>query len=154
MRLRKITRKNIKSIARRRGFTLIEILIVIAVLGMLMTLLFVSLSDAGIDEKTAKLHFLASKSKLEFALFEFKNRYGRYPTSDEGLRALITPPPGIDSKDFPSRGFIEEKYTLDPWKRPYEFRSDGASYEVVSLGADGQPGGEGINKDINLKDIN
>lgn len=148
----KVKRKKI-NFSKKRGFTLIEILIVIAVIGTLMTLLFVSLTDSGIDEKTARLHLLASKSKIEFALFEFKNRFGRFPTSDEGLQALVNAPPGIDPNQYPSRGFIEEKYILDPWKRPYEYRSDGSVYEVLSLGADGQPGGEGVNRDINLKEI-
>ncbi len=143
-----------RALRKKRGFSLIEILIVIAVIGMLMTIFFVSIQDSGVDEKTARLHMVTSKAKLDFALFEYKNKYGRYPTTDQGLDALLRPPADVDAATFPPRGFIEEKFILDPWKRKYEYISDGGSYEIKTLGADGQPGGEGNNRDIDLNSLN
>ena len=138
----------------RRGFTLVELMVVLVVLGGLMTILLVSLSGSGVNEKAAKLHLQASKAQLEMGLLNFQSTFGRYPRGDEGLDALVTAPPGVEAGQFPPRGFVEKKFTLDPWKRPYEYRNDTGTYEILSLGADGQPGGEGQNADISLMDLN
>lgn len=146
-------KKNRSSIKTKRGFTLVELMVVLVVLGGLMTILLVSLSGSGVNEKAAKLHMRASKAQLELALLNFQSDFGRYPSTDEGLSALVTAPAGIDSSQFPPRGYIEKKFILDPWKRQYQYNVDSGSYEIKSLGADGQEGGEGPNADIDLMNL-
>ena len=138
---------------RVKGFTLIELMVVLVILGTLFTILFINLRKAGIDEKTALLKMKAARAQIETALFEFYTRYGRYPTNEEGLRALIEAPPDLQG-NYPPQGFIDPKFLKDPWGRMYRYRlKEDGSYEIYTLGADGEEGGEGINKDIALSEI-
>ena len=145
--------KKLRKLKKKRGFTLVELMVVLVVLGGLMTILLVSLSGSGVNEKAAKLHLRASKAQIEMGLLQFNSTYGRYPRTDEGLDALVTAPPGEDSASFPAKGFVDKKFILDPWKNKYEYRNDTGDYQITSLGADGQPGGEGQNADVNLNTL-
>lgn len=138
----------------QKGFTLIELMVVLVILGTLMGILIFNLSDSGIDEKKARVQMIASKAHIEMGLFNFQQKFGRFPNSDEGLEALVSAPPDIDSSLYPSRGFVSKKHILDPWKRVYRYQllEDG-NYDVYSLGADGAEGGEGKNADIHLSEI-
>lgn len=143
----------IKSLRRKAAFTLIELMVVLVVLGGLMTILLVSLQDSGITEDQARLEMVSKKARVEVGLLKFQSRFGRYPTTSEGLEALVEPPPGIDASNYPANGFVARKYILDPWQNVFVYENTGGSYELKTLGADGQEGGEGANADRSLSDI-
>ena len=142
----------IKKMRKRRGFTLIELMVVLVVLGGLMGLLVGSLQDSGLDEKQTKLQLQTARSKLELALFDFKSAFGRYPRTDEGLEALVDAPTDVDSSSFPAGGFVKKPQILDPWGNVFQYSYENGKYSIVTLGADGQEGGEGLNADQSLSD--
>lgn len=130
---------------RERGFSLIELIVVLVILGLLATVVgpqVIKRLGQGKSE-IAKLQI----DQLEGALGLFRFDVGRYPTSGEGLQALIGNP-GIQNWSGP----YLEKSSLpkDPWGREYEYRSPGqhGDFDLWSNGADGVPGGEGDNADI------
>jgi general secretion pathway protein G len=129
----------------KRGFTLVELIVVMVILGMLAAL--VAPKFFG---KIGKGKQSAVKTQIELlgqALDTFRLDTGRYPTTGEGLEALLTDP-GVNNWDGP---YLKKAIPNDPWGRPYHFESPGnhGDYDLYSLGADGSPGGEGENKDIN-----
>ncbi len=128
-----------------KGFTLIELLIVIVILGMLAALVAPRLMG-----KLGKSKRQIAKTQIEMlstALDAFKLDVGRYPTTEEGLKALIENP-GIEGWDGPY--LKKKKIPKDPWGRDYIYRCPGehGDYDLFSYGADGRPGGEGENADI------
>ena len=130
---------------KQQGFTLIELLIVMIILGLLAALV-----GPRLFKKVGKAKQQAAKTQIELlgsALDTFRLDVGRYPTTEEGLEALIKDP-GIDNWDGPY--LKKNKIPLDPWGRPYEYKCPGehGEYDLYSLGADGQIGGEGENRDI------
>jgi len=130
---------------RQRGFTLIELLVVLAILAMLAALVvprvFKNLDKAKVD--TAKAQIAA----FESALGSYRLDVGSFPTTDQGLQALRTRPVGVENWDGP---YLPKDIPLDPWKHPYAYRcpSEHGDYEIVSYGADGREGGEGVDRDI------
>ncbi|MDH5716563.1 MAG: type II secretion system major pseudopilin GspG [Spirochaetia bacterium] len=144
----------IKNLKKRRGITLVELMVVIVVLGTLMTVLYFTIADTGITAEAKKVELKTAKYQLDAALFQFKQKFGRYPNADEGLEALVECPPGIEQSKFPEGGFLVNKnLRIDPWKRPYQYTTDGGKYQIISLGADGAVGGEGENADIDLSEF-
>lgn len=132
-------------IKRQRGFTLIELLVVLAILAMLAALVvprvFKNLDKAKVD--TAKAQIAA----FESALGAYRLDVGSFPTTDQGLQALRTKPAGVENWDGP---YLPKDIPLDPWKHPYAYRcpSEHGDYEIISYGADGREGGEGVDRDI------
>jgi len=135
--------------ARRnlRGMTLIEILVVLVLLGIVMGIVsqnFLGKSDEA-KSKAAKIEI----NQIGQALDLFKLEVGRYPTTQEGLQALLTAPSGVTNWSGPY--WKNGKLPTDPWQREYKYVSPGnggKQYEIVSLGADGKEGGEGPNRDV------
>ncbi|MEO5765396.1 MAG: type II secretion system major pseudopilin GspG [Casimicrobiaceae bacterium] len=131
---------------RMSGMTLIEILVVLVLIGIVLGIVGGNFIGRGEKAKAdaAKIEI----SQIGQALDLFKLEVGRYPTSQEGLQALISAPPGIANWNGP----YWKKTTLpkDPWGNEYRYSSPGQSgaYDIVSLGADGKEGGDGANKDI------
>lgn len=127
------------------GFTLLELLVVLVVLGLLAGIVgpkyFAQLGKS--EAKVAR----AQIESLGKALDLYRLEVGRYPTSEQGLAALVTPP-----SDEPKWGgpYLAKGVPLDPWSREYLYRSPGENgeYDLLSLGKDGQPGGEGENAEI------
>jgi general secretion pathway protein G len=139
-------RKGIRHPQGNRGFTLIELLVVMTILGLLIAIV-----GPNIWNKLSKGKQTAAKTQVETfgqALDSFRLDVGRYPTTTEGLNALITDP-GVDKWDGPylKKGIVPN----DPWNRPYQYQSPGAhgDYDLFSYGLDGTQGGDGENKDVN-----
>jgi len=134
-----------KRIKNRRGFTLIELLVVMVILGLLAALVGPRLFGhvGAANQKAAKTQI----EMLGQGLDAFRLDVGRYPTTSEGLNALITNP-GVEGWNG---SYLKKGLPNDPWKRPYVYESPGqhGDYDLVSYGADGAPGGEGENKDVN-----
>lgn len=139
---------------RKQGLTLIEMLMVITVLGVLMTVLFVSLRGTNLEGKTDRLQLLSAKAQLEAALFQYRQTFGSYPSTGDGLRALVEPI-GVSSDNYPTGGFLlNKKALLDPWKNPYQYElTSSGVYRIFTLGSDGQIGGEGSAADIDLSEL-
>jgi general secretion pathway protein G len=137
--------KRNKGCGTERGFTLVEILIVVVIIGLLASLVGPALFKkvGSSKQKTA----MAQISMIETALKTFRLDVGRYPTTEEGLKALITQPEGLRFWDGP---YLEKDVPLDPWGNPYIYKSPGekTDYEIVSYGGDGKAGGEGEAKDV------
>lgn len=134
----------------RAGMTLVEIMVVIAILGILMTIVGIAALNQLEKAKvgTAEVQI----GNLESALLLYKVDHGKYPSSAEGLDALVNPPPGKNGKTFPS--YLEgDEVPTDPWGNPFLYYSPGShgdhDFEIVSLGADGAEGGDKTDADIN-----
>jgi general secretion pathway protein G len=131
---------------RRGGFTLIELLVVLVILSLVMGLVGPRVLDylGSSREKAAKLQIEGFGQALD--LFFLDN--GRYPSSSEGLAALVRRPAGADRWSGPY--LQQEDVPLDPWGNAYEYKVPGgrAPYTIVSLGADGQRGGSDDGTDI------
>jgi general secretion pathway protein G len=136
---------------REKGFTLIEIMIVVIIIGVLAALVGPKLFG---KVSTAKLK--ATKAQIELfgtALDALRLDVGRYPTSEEGLRALRERPSAMDPWKGP---YLPKEIPNDPWGRPYMYRSPGehGDYDLMSYGLDGAPGGDGENEDVvSWKDV-
>lgn len=132
---------------RSRGFTLIEIMVVVVILGILAATIIPRFMGATQEAKvgTAKSNI----SELESALERFFIHMDRYPTSDEGLKVLVEPPAGDEKK---WRGPYIKLLRPDPWSQPYQYRNPGVhhktGFDLWSRGADGADGGEGDAADI------
>jgi len=136
---------------RDRGFTLIEMLIVMVILGLLAAL--VGPRMFGKVGKSRQKAAKAQISLLETALDTYKLDTGKYPTTEQGLQALRVKPDGVERWDGP---YLPKDIPLDPWGHMYDYRCPGehGDYDIISYGADGSSGGEGEDEDIvSWKDI-
>lgn len=133
------------------GFTLIEILVVVMILGLLISLAAPRLIGRTDDAKVVKCR--ADISAIEQALNLYKLDNGGYPGSDQGLEALVEEPSGGDAPRNWREGGYMERVPLDPWDGPYLYAADGRSYVLRSLGADGKEGGESYDADIDSRDF-
>ena len=134
---------------RKKGFTLIELLVVLVILGLLAALVGPRILGriGGAKQEVAKSQI----AMLEAALDQYRLDMGRYPTTEEGLEALINPPQDEEErKNWRGPYLKKRKIPKDPWGHPYHYRCPGehGDYDLFSYGADGQPGGEGENADI------
>jgi general secretion pathway protein G len=127
---------------QQQGFTLIEIMVVILILGLLATLVVQSLR--GATDKAKRTKAMADIAELKTALDRYYIDNGSYPSTAQGLQALVTPPSQNGSDPD---GYVR-RVPNDPWNNPYVYQSDGSTYALKSYGADGAEGGSGKNADI------
>ena len=128
------------------GFTLIEIMVVILILGLLATIVVQSLR--GATDKAKRVKAQADIAEIKTGLDRYYLDAGSYPTTDQGLQSLVSAPSsGNVPANYETGGYIQS-VPKDPWGNPYFYQSDGNSYVLKSFGADGVEGGEGKNADI------
>ncbi len=139
----------------RRGFTLIELMVVIVILGILAGLIVPRIM--GRPEEAKQLKAKMQIESLETALKLYKLDTGMYPDTEQGLQALVEPPEtGIIPKKWRKGGYLEKgRLPKDPWENEFVYLSPGlrGDFDIISYGADGVPGGEDKNKDINNWEI-
>ncbi len=136
----------------RRGLTLLEVMVVVIILGMVAGIVSTVVVDRVEQARveTAKIQIRQFKDALEF----FYQDHHFYPTSEQGLEALVEPPDDERIRDWPENGYLPA-VPLDPWGNPYRYVSPGAQarYEIISFGRNGEPGGEGFDADIRSWEI-
>ncbi len=142
-------RKQVVQARDSAGFTLIEIMAVVLIIGLLSTIVGVSIF-AQVDKGriTATSVQIAN---LESVLELYRMDSARYPTTEQGLDALVNEPD--DARNYPPGGYLQkQRIPEDPWGNPYEYEQPGQnnshSFDIWSFGADGKPGGEGVDSDI------
>jgi general secretion pathway protein G len=140
----------INTVKNNRGFTLIELMVVIVILSLLAVLVGPKLIGRTDDAKIADAK--VQIKNLETALKLYKLDNGNYPATEQGLAALVTKPTvGQIPKNYKAEGYLDNKNVpKDPWGNDYIYLSPGehGDYDLSSLGADGARGGEGKNADI------
>jgi general secretion pathway protein G len=131
---------------RQRGFTLIELMVVLVIIGVLGALIVPNLIDRADDARVTAARTDVNNLMQALKLYKLDNQ--RYPSADQGLEALVKKPAAGTVP--PNWKPYVDKLPSDPWGRPYQFLNPGVKgdIDVFSFGADGQPGGEGNDADI------
>jgi general secretion pathway protein G len=137
------TRKN----EREAGFTMLELLVVLVILGLLAALAGPRVLNylAGAKSDAARIQI----ERLAGTLDLYRLEVGQYPNQEQGLRALVEAPAGAQRWNGPY--LTKSDGIMDPWGRPYAYRTpgrNGAPFEIYSLGADGREGGDGEDRDV------
>ena len=133
---------------RARGFTLIEIMVVVIIIGLLAAVIVPQVVSKVDEARVVKAK--QDVQSLETALTMYRLDNSKYPTSEQGLSALVTQPTDPSIKHWRPGGYLQ-RVSKDPWGNDYQYVYPGAhgrEYDLFSLGADGAPGGEGLDADI------
>lgn len=142
-----------KVVNSQAGMSLVEILIALTLLALAGTFVVSNVIDSLREGEinSAKIQI----QKLGEVLTDYRRKCGLYPTTEQGLDALVSPPTtGRECKRYPPNGFIQGgKIPQDPWGYEFAYNSDGRNYEIISYGPDGIEGGEGTDADISSKEL-
>ncbi len=136
-----------RPISNEKGFTLIEVMVVIVVIGIMAAIVAPKLLSqpdiARHNTATANVKIIGTALQL------YQLQQSRFPTSDEGLQALVRPVDGSASF-YPDGGYLDKDGLVDPWGNAYGYQSPGqyGPFDLICLGKDGVPGGDGVNADI------
>jgi general secretion pathway protein G len=132
---------------RQRGITLIELLVVLTILALISALVVVNVLPER--DRAAVKTTRIDISTIETALDQYRLDMFNYPSTEDGLDALVAAPSGADAEKYRPGGYLRA-VPKDPWGNPYHYRFPGerGPVDIFSLGADGEPGGEGLNADI------
>ncbi len=133
-----------RKLNNKKGFTLVELLVVMVIIGLLAALV-----GPRLFPKLGKGKQAAAKAQIELlgqALDQYRLDTGSYPTTEQGLNALVTNP-GVEKWEGP---YLKKGLPVDPWGKPYVYQHPGShgEYDLISYGKDGKPGGEGEDKDV------
>jgi len=141
------TRKSVQS-----GFTLIEIMVVVIIIGILVAMVAPNVLGKIDQAQVTRVH--SDLKAVENALKFYRLDNFAYPTSEQGLEALVTRPNDPNLRNWNSQGYLP-RIPEDPWQRPYLYMNPGQNGEIdiYTLGRDGQPGGEGVDADIGNWDL-
>ena len=133
-----------------RGFTLIEIMVVVVILGILAAIVAPSVVTSLVQARNqaAKTDIRA----LESAMTLYKMDNFRYPSAELGLRALVERPPEIEAPNWKAGGYLK-KIPADPWGNDYLYTINGTDIDIYTLGSDSRPGGEEEAADIHWADL-
>ncbi len=155
MKLIKTCCRLAKPVSNKQGFTLIEIMVVVVILGILAGLIVPRIMDKPEEAKRTKA--AVQIQSLEQALKFYKLDNGKYPTTEQGLQALVeAPSAGQLAKKWRSSGYLEKgRVPKDPWGNEFIYIAPGlhSDFDLMSYGIDGEQGGEGDDEDINNWDI-
>jgi general secretion pathway protein G len=146
--LHEVSRRRPEGCPRTAGFTLIEIMVVVIIIGLLASVVVLNILPNVDKAKVTKAK--QDIQSIELALKEFYLDNSKFPTNEQGLGALVTQPTDPSIKNWKAGGYIE-RVSKDPWGYDYVYvypGTHGKQYDLCTLGADGQPGGDGINADI------
>eukprot|EP01037_Dinobryon_pediforme_P027026 gene27026-29764_t len=140
-------------INKQRGFTLIELMVVVVIIGILAALVVPKLISRTDDARVMAARSDIATLMAALKLYKLDNQ--RFPSTEQGLQALVAKPTSGPVADGWKAGGYIDKLPKDPWGNPYQYLSPGIKGEidVFSLGADGQPGGEGNDADIGSWDL-
>jgi len=137
------------------GFTFIELMVVIVILGILAMVIAPNFMDAPDEARQSKARIDIQSIEASLKLYKLDN--GVYPSTEQGLEALVkAPETGMLPKKWRSGGYLEKRYVpKDPWGNDFVYLSPGINgdYDIISYGSDGAAGGEGFAKDLNNWEI-
>lgn len=146
--MRDIMRTQTNKRRKKNGFTLVELMVVIVIIGLLATIVALNVIPSGDTARVQKAK--ADIATIEQALEMYRLQQSNYPTTAQGLAALTSAPAGLANPGAYQAGGYIKKLPDDPWGNAYLYASPGkhGAFDVWTNGADGKEGGEGINADI------
>ena len=145
MKVMKVSR----ALRTSRGFTLIEIMVMVVIIGLLAAVIVPQVVNKVDEARVTRAK--ADIASIESALTIFRLDNSKYPTTEQGLAALTTQPTDPSIRNWRPGGYLTKKVGKDPWGNEYQYvfpGTHGGEYDLFSLGADNQPGGEGTSADI------
>lgn len=147
-----LQRRRVASRTPQTGFTLMEIMLVVVIIAMLAAVIVPSL--AGRDDQAKQSIVRTDMEGIASALQMYKLDNAHFPSTEQGLLALVEPPSGDPAAaNWNPQGYLKKrKAPEDPWGNPYDYVFENGTFDIVSYGADGKPDGEGLDADIHYVD--
>ncbi|MBK8399404.1 MAG: type II secretion system major pseudopilin GspG [Leptospiraceae bacterium] len=135
----------------KRGMTLVELSVVVLILGAIIALVAFSIDPGKMKDDTAALKLKKDSQELQIALEQYADRYGKMPSEEQGVMALVEKPTSGDVPENYKPILNKKSAVQDPWQTPYVLKVDSSGdYGIYTLGKDKKEGGEGKNADFNI----